>query len=231
LATRAGIIGTEDDGTYDDGIIKTLIVPRGTSSGPFTFTFEEQYGVDLNNVPKGTQQLNFIANATLKPPVQYSFWRVDATGEVLVKDWGSNTFTWTPARVGEYTIQCRARGEGAGSYESTRTLFVNVTDTVDKKAAVTDITVNSAELTANAQAKKPIAIEANAFATNGENLLYKFMIYDTDMLTQELQGYSVNQHCLWTPREAGTYTISVLVKSDASFGQYDAIKSVDVTVS
>jgi len=45
-----------------------------------------------------------------------------------------------------------------------------------------------------------------------------------------IQDYSANQECVWTPRKAGTYTISVLVKSDASFGAYDAAKTFEIIV-
>jgi len=36
---------------------------------------------------------------------------------------------------------------------------------------------------------------------------------------------------VWTPRKAGlTYTVYVLVKSEDSFGKFDAIQSFNVTV-
>ena len=69
---------------------------------------------------------------------------------------------------------------------------------------------------------------ANATAANGEDLLYKFYVYDNDMKNQQLKNYSVDQYCVWTPREAGTYTISVLVKNQHSFGKYDAIESFEI---
>ena len=56
------------------------------------------------------------------------------------------------------------------------------------------------------------------------------MIYDDDMRGSVLKDYSVDQYCVWTPREAGNYTISVLVKNSASFGKYDAIESWDIIV-
>jgi len=50
------------------------------------------------------------------------------------------------------------------------------------------------------------------------------------MLTQQLRNYSPSGDVLWTPRKAGTYEIMVLVKNDVSYGKYDAIKRVTVTV-
>ena len=51
------------------------------------------------------------------------------------------------------------------------------------------------------------------------------------MGTRTLQNYSAAQHCVWTPRKAGTYTVSVLVKNQASFGAYDAMQTFTVTVN
>jgi len=225
--TRAGLIGTE--GSFDDGLVRTLVIPRTGSSGTAAMTFTADK--PLPDVAKGTA-ITFTAEATgLPDTIEYSFWRNDASGYVLVKDWStSNTLNWTAARVGEYTLEVRAKGAGAGPFELKRTLAVNITDAVDEIAAVTAVTINDVYLNANAQGKKPIVIKANATSANGDDLLYKFMVYDADMRGQQLKNYSVDQHCVWTPREAGTYTISVLVKNQVSFGKYDAIESFEIVV-
>jgi hypothetical protein len=225
--TRAGLIGTENGG-FDDGLVRTLVIPRtGSGTASMTFTADQT----LPDVAKGTA-ITFTAQATgLPDTVEYSFWRNDATGYVLVKDWStSNTLNWTPARVGEYTLEVRAKGAGAGSFELKRTLEVNITDTVEEIAAVTGITLNDVYLNANAQGKKPIVLQANATSTNGADLLYKFTVYDADMRGSQLKNYSIDQHCVWTPREAGTYTISVLVKNQVSFGKFDAMESFEIVV-
>ncbi|HZK38621.1 MAG TPA: InlB B-repeat-containing protein, partial [Clostridia bacterium] len=228
--TRAGLIGTEVGG-IDDGMIRTLVIPRtGQGSGPVTMSFTANQA--LPDVPKHTP-IVFTAQATgLPDTVEYSFWRYDATGYILIKDWSSdNTLNWTPARIGEYSLEARAKGVGAGSYEINRSLTVNITDADEAKADITNITLNTAQLTA-AQARQPIMLKANATSLNGEDLLYKFYVYDEDMRNTQLKGYSVDQHCVWTPRKAGmTYTISVLVKNQTSFGKYDAIESFEVTVN
>jgi hypothetical protein len=217
---------------YDDGFIKNFIVSRsqtGTSSATLNSN------VDIGNpVDKGTQII-FTANASIagigQTPVQYSFWRYDAKGYALVKDWSSdNTLNWTPARVGTYTIEIRAKGADAGSYEVAKSVKVTVTDTIDQTAQGVVISINESELNANAQARVPITIKAEATSENMEGLLYKFNIADSAMGVKTVQNYSANQECIWTPRKAGTYTISVLVKSDASFGAYDAVKTFTVTV-
>ncbi len=189
----------------------------------------------LANIAKGTA-VTFTASADIlkigDTDVEYSFWRYDAKGLVLVKDWSlSNTLTWTPARVGAYTIHVRAKGVDAGSYEATSSVEAVVTDANDKTAVVSNITINEAELNANAQARTPIAIRASATGASEKDLLYKFYVHDSAMGTSTLQNYSINQHCVWVPRKAGTYTISVLVKSSASFGKYDEIRAFEITVN
>lgn len=90
---------------------------------------------------------------------------------------------------------------------------------------------NRAELNLDAQARAPITVKANAASTNSEDLLYKFYVSDAAMGTTTLQSYSADSNCIWTPRKAGTYTISVLVKNDTSYGAYDAMEKFEITVN
>lgn len=241
-----GYVNPEDEirigGYYDDGIIRNIVIPKSTSSTGGTggtggtgdpvdpAVLALNSNVSLNDVAKGTPVV-FTATSSLSGAVQFSFWRYDAKGLVLVKDWSSdNTLDWTPARVGNYTIEVRAKGAQSGSYEEKMSVAVNVTDTSDEIAAGVSININEAELNANATARAPIAIKASATSTNTENLLYKFYVNDEFMGTSTLQGYSTDQNCIWTPRKPGTYTISVLVKNDVSFGAYDAMEQYEITV-
>jgi len=224
-----GLVGGTGLADYEDGVIKTLNIARGESKASVTL----EANLNLKEgIQKGTA-IRFTADAAIPGAanIEYSFWRHDARGYALVKDWsGDNTLDWTPARIGGYTIEVRAKGAGAGSYEAMKSVTVNVTDTAETKAEGVAITLNGAELNAQAKARLPVTVKANATSTNSDELLYKFLVYDDDMLTSTLQNYSANQNCVWVPREAGTYKISVLVKNKASFGRYDAIETFTVTV-
>jgi len=228
-ANRADLLPNLDGNFYDDIIYKTLVVSRSTDPSSMTL---EAYPSDSIN--KGSS-VTFTASATIAgigaTPVQYSFWRIDAQGESMVKDWSSsNTLTWVPGRVGTYYIEARAKGEDAGSYEVLKSINVDVTDSTASKALGVLISINEDEL-ANAKARTPITIKASATATNTDKLLYKFYVGDSEIGVQTIQNYSADQYCVWTPREAGTYTISVLVKSEDSFGHFDKVKTVTVTVN
>ena len=225
-------------GYYDDGFIKQYTVNRSQtepSTATLTATVNAEAVNLANPLAKGTTVL-FAADAQIggigTTSVQYSFWRYDAKGYALVKDWSSdNTLDWTPARVGNYTIQVRAKGADAGSYEVAQSVKVTVTDATDQIAQGVVITVNEAELNLDAQARAPITVKANAASTNSEDLLYKFYVSDAAMGTTTLQSYSADSNCIWTPRKAGIYTISVLVKNDTSYGAYDAMEKFEITVN
>jgi hypothetical protein len=220
------------DSAYDDAVIKTLEVKRSETI-PSWATLTANSNIN-KPVAKNTA-IRFTAASSIggigSTPVVYSFWRYDANGYSLIKDWSADsTLNWTPARVGIYSIEVRAKGIDAGSYEASKSVTVNVTDTVEHIAQGVTISINEAELNANAKARLPILIKAAATSTNGEDLLYKFNVYDTALRSTTLQNYSANQTCSWVPRKAGTYTLSVLVKNKASFGRYDALQSFNVTV-
>ena len=223
-----GLVGGTGLADYEDGVIKTLNITRGGSKAAVALTADRDIG---EGVRKGTA-MRFTAEGDIAGDnIEYSFWRHDARGYALVKDWSAdNTLEWTPARIGGYTIEVRAKAAGAGSYEAAKSVTVNVTDEAETKAEGVAITLNEAELNAEAKARLPVTVKANATSANSDELLYKFMVYDDDMLTSTLQNYSADQHCVWVPREAGTYKISVLVKNKASFGRYDAIESFTVMV-
>lgn len=220
-------------GFYDDGIIQNFTVRRSdTEPSSVTLTAD---GVNLNDPIQKSTALTFEANAQIggigATPVEYSYWRQDAKGYALVRDWSAdNTLEWTAARVGIYVFEVRAKGADAGSYEVAKSVRVTVTDTEEDFARDVVITLNEDDLSA-ATARVPITLKANATSSNSEDLLYRFHVYDSAMGTRTLQNYSAAQHCVWTPRKAGTYTVSVLVKNQASFGAYDAMQTFTVTVN
>ncbi len=220
------------EGAYDDGVIKTIKIARsGVASSYMNLTASPSVN---DPIDKGTPVL-FTAQAHIGgiggTAVQYSFWRHDARGYALVRDWSAdNTLNWTPARIGNYTIEARAKGADAGSYEAIARVNVTVTDDIEQIARDVTIGINEVYLNANARARIPIAIRASAVSSNSEDLLYKFYTYDDSMRVIMLQNYSANQECIWTPRKAGDYEIHVLVKNKASFGKCDAEAAFNVAV-
>ena len=227
---RDGLSGNEQ--FNDDSMSKVLYIGRGGATPTVALTASENI---REPITKNTVTVTFTAAATIEgvapENILYSFWRHDATGIHLVRDWGaSNTLDWKPARIGDYVIEVRAKGNtGTGSYEAERQVAVMVTAPGEVKAQVTAININLAELNANAEAHKPIIIKANTTPAD-ERVLYRFDVYDADAWWKGLKWYSPDQECLWIPRKAGNYKIRVAVKSSDSYGVADITQVFDVTV-
>ena len=214
----------------DDGDIKTVNNERGgVSLGVDVAVNETPAAGDPIAALKG-DGIMLTAAATGIPSAEYSFWRRDANGWVLIRDYAAGgEVVWTPNRVGLYTIQVRAKDAAGLTYEAVQNIEFDITDAVDTKAVVTDITINQATLDSDAAARTPITITANAVSAS-EDLLYKFIISNGYIYYVETP-YSVDPTYIWVPGKAGNYTISVLVKNRVSFGKYDAVGSFVVNVN
>lgn len=213
---------------FDDGNAQTIEIKRAVGTTTTTLTANV---ADLNDVEKGTP-ITFSSTATIAGietnAVEYSYWRQDAGGYVLVKDWSlDSTLAWTPGRVGNYKIEVRAKGVDAGSYEAIKSVWVNVVSTEEIAKNVV-FTINTAELN-SAQPWTPIVVKVSA-TSDSADLLYKFNVQEPMFDAVTKQNYSPNQEFVWTPKKAGDYKISVLVKNQNSFGQFDAIEQFTVTV-
>jgi len=215
---RAGSAG------IDDGAINTV-----THSRPGIETAILDAGHAGGNVPRGSgiTITPSITGGPL-PGVQYSFWRRDAAGWRLIRDYAETGISWTPARVGDYTIQVRAKGMGAGSYELLQNIEFNVTEVEgDQKLTVSDITLG---VSPSPTARRPVTLTANAVNPETEDVLYKFIISDGYLFYIET-SYSADPTYTFMAGPARDYRVSVLVKNSASFGKYDFAKTFTVQVS
>lgn len=237
---------TQIGSSFDDGIIRTIKVTRadiaGTSGNPGgpggqpggtpTQPVAMTLGADAanpNNVTKGTT-VTLAAQAGRSSSTLYSFWRMDAAGIVLVKDWStSKTLVWAPARIGEYTIIAKAKGADAGSYEEQARLVFNVTYTGESTAQIDALTFNTADLDA-AKARVPVMVKLTAAGADAGSVQYKLYVNDEDMGTRALGQYSPSSEFIWTPRKAGTYTLTAMVNGSASYGYADFTAKYTVTV-
>jgi len=210
-----------DSNTVDDGAIATVRYDRAGIDNL-------ALNVNLSGPPTKGLQVSFdpvISGGTLTG-AKYSFWRRDASGWRLIRDYDDGGITWTPARVGDYTIQVRARGTGAGSYELVQNVDVNVTDDNDTTLTVGDIGLTWSD---NPTSRRPVTLNANAVNPATDDVLYKFIISDGYLFYIET-GYSPSPSYTFISGAARDYRVSVLVKNQKSFGKYDAVKTFTIPV-
>lgn len=210
------------DGVVEDGYVTSI-----TNKRPGVGDSSVLFNSPPTSIIKGTQT---VISATATIPgvlsgIKYSFWRRDARGWVMVQDYSPvNTFSWTPARVGDYTIEVRAQGPGAMSYEAKNSIEVAVTLAGESKASVTNVTIS----TIGTSARRPVTITATA-SPDSEKLMYKFIISANNYFYKET-SYSLSPTLTFITGKAGTYKVQVLVKNDVSYGKYDYITDPNISM-
>ncbi|GEM_PF-263953 len=226
---------------YSDGAIKTIRINRlaggGTPAVVGSVTIEkkstelEEYSeTTLNDV---TREEYVKITAPVNANAQYSFYKLDASGNKEIKSWSSsNELLWRPMQSGNYRIQVRVRDIAfagtSASYEDAKSLAFNIKNKlIDTTNTISNVTIE----TVGSEEKSPITVIADCTATNIDNVMYRFEVSDVLMGGQLIQEYSMSNSCTWVPRKAGAYTIRVLAKDAYSFGYYDAMTTETVTIS
>jgi hypothetical protein len=237
-----GSIRSSTAKSFSDGAIKYITINRiaGTpvilNRDDISITKNNTEITDFNSVMKNeTLQ---ISTKKLNDNYQYSFWRIDARGYRLIRDWqsgeGSNTLSWTPAQSGNYTISIRVRDKAnnnpSASYESAQSIAFDIQG---YDQTVTNATITTTSNTGGTDIKRmPVTINASATATKTtDNILYRYEISDKMMGTYTIKEYTPEPQCTWYPRKAGTYTIVVRIRDEASYGYYDTYTTREITVT
>jgi hypothetical protein len=152
-------------------------------------------------------------------PLQYQFWRRDADGWKMARDWApSPAYTWTPtaADVGSHDLQVWVRSAATTSGFDA---WLSAPSFAVVAPAIT------LQLVVNATFPLPsgIEVEWGAIASGGvAPLEYKFYRLDADGWKM-VQDYSPNAVYRWTPTaaDAGSHAIQVWVRSAGSTSVYD----------
>ncbi len=222
-----GFVHWENSEKADDGMMKTIHRKRPDVE---VSMHTEIDGASDFIVNKG-EMVTLTSESSGIPDAVYSFWRRDANGWTLIRDYSSKkSLTWRPNRVGIYSIQVRAKQAGAITYECLENLEFEVIDPTygDEMANIIQLSIEY-PTRKEYYSGHALPLTAIAHADNGDDLLYKFIITN-DYLHYVETSYSPNPNYLWIAGKASVYKISVLVKSADSFGKYDAISQVTVYV-
>ena len=153
-------------------------------------------------------------------PLQYQFWRRDADGWKMVRDWAtSSSYTWTPTAgdLGSHDLQVWVRSAG------TTTGFDAWRSAPSFEVMAPAITLRLV-VNATFPLSSGIEVEWGAIASGGvAPLEYKFYRLDADGWKM-VQDYSPNAVYRWIPTaaDAGTHAIQVWVRSPGSTNVYDA---------
>lgn len=168
---------------------------------------------------------DYVAAADLR----YAFYREDASGWVLIKDWTTdNTLNWTPLREGNYKIQVRVKEAGAGSYEATasREYVVGSTDLDDLSFEIIDCVTGMAVSDDEIYAGKAYKLVADI---DDEDLLYMFTYNSASVGLIYLNKFNPSPYLLFIPTKPEEFTLTARVISAANFGYKDISASRTIT--
>jgi hypothetical protein len=180
--------------------------------------------------PAGSPVTWTTTTTTGAAPAQYQFWRRDADGWHMVRDYASaNTYTWTPTTgdIGAHVIQAWVRnGDSPAAYEDYTAVMFDV-------RAPDPLTVTS--LTANVALPSPAGASMVWTATTSGGiapLRYKFWRLDADGWHM-VQDYGASNVYTWTPgvTDIGAHAVQAWVRSAGSIAVYDAWTSVTFNIA
>ena len=158
---------------------------------------------------------------------EYTFLLKDDTGlwTTMQNYSGANTWSWTPNAAGAFVIKVMARNAGsASSYEAFTTLNFNV---------VTSTPVSSVTLAADKPSGSPVgsAITFTGNATGGtDSYEYKFQVKDSSGIWTTMRDYSSGNTWVWTPGQAGTFTIKVMARNAGSLASYEQFRTMTFSI-
>ena len=150
--------------------------------------------------------ISLVATATGGTNVQYQFWVYNAAA---IPAWSQlqtytpqNTYTWTPNTPGNYLLSITAE-DVTGAAVNTMLWY-----TINSAVPLSSVAVTS---TPASPQPANTAINLVATATGGTNVQYQFWVYNASAVPAwvQLQGYSAQPTCSWTPTAIGNYLLSI----------------------
>jgi hypothetical protein len=165
--------------------------------------------------------VTLTAVATGGTGLEYRFFANDGRGWVDLRAYDSgNTCTWKPKTAGTYSLLVWVRALGSKSaWEQNATIWQYVVKTGTPTLAVT----------APSTAKVNTSVSVAAAYSSG-NVEYAFYTSTDGKSWKLLRAYTVANNTTWKPSTAGTYLIKVCARTIGSAREYDAMKTVTVTV-
>ena len=191
----------------------------GTSAITVTYVYESDTPVPTELVNNSTISATSIkkgASVTMKgaasggtSPYQFAYVVQAPSGSwTVLKDFSTATsHTWTPASVGKYTVQIKAKDSTGASKTNSFTLNVS-----DNATALT----NNSKISATSIGKGA-SVTMTGAATGGTTpYKYAYVVKSPSGSWTVLKDYSTATTHTWTPASVGTYTVQIKVKDSKS---------------
>jgi hypothetical protein len=177
----------------------------------------------MSPAPLGST-INLTATATGGiAPLQYQFYAFkEGQGWTLLRAYGSaNTFAWTPASTGLYSLQVWVRNAGStATYQAWAGMQIEVSTTAPLK-----VHALTADRPLPLKVGTTVTWTAAASGGSAGPLQYQFWRYHAGSGTWTMvRGYNTSPQYVWTiaPGDEGDYALQVWVRSAGSSASFEA---------
>lgn len=159
--------------------------------------------------------IKLSANATCEEKLKYRFVVQKSGKSVYTRDYKeSNYATWTPTEAGTYIIHYKIKNETGTVAHIKKEFVISEKGTIIVKNYGCDL--ESPQLVGT-------KIKLNVDAICDEALTYRFVV-QKDGKSVYVRGYKTSNEAIWTPTEAGTYTIHFKVKNESGTVEHKTLK-------
>lgn len=238
--SRKAVTGYDDKIIqYYDGYARTATLTQTGSqySASLPETGSQYTAITITAEAGSIKDSREITEVYVNPDnLRYAFYREDASGWVLIKDYGNtsddNVLIWTPVKAGIYNIQVRIKDVNAGSYEKTASKIYTITG----GELAGNLTVKTYDYSSGIEATTfsagtPYKITADFKDTNNEKseeVLYMFTVYNANLGLIYLNKYTTNNSITFVPNKCDTYIITARAISIKSYGFKDLSESITI---
>ncbi len=153
--------------------------------------------------------ITFTATSEGSNEPVYLYYVKDAKGNLttLQEYSDDNTFTWTPNSKGHYTVIVQSKDKGSKElFEAQTEMSYKIKDGKETSVQV------KADQPSTTIVGTPITLTATSEGINKPE--YRFLVKDDKGVLTTLQEFSSNDTVTWTPKNAGSYTIIVLLRKE-----------------
>ena len=164
--------------------------------------------------------INFISQIEGGKNVLYKY-EVEGPAKIITGYTRNSEFKWKPTEVGNYTIKLKVKDSSFdGEYEDIEILKFKIDKNLEKPLRITEVNCNKGRKCVINE-KLIIVVKCDG----GKNILYKFKINKDNKLYETID-YKGDNWMEFAPKEAGGYSIEVMVKEAHSKKEYDANSSI-----
>ena len=163
--------------------------------------------------------------------LQYSFYREDASGWVLIRNYSSlKTLVWTPQRGGIYNIQARIKDINADSWEKESNIIYKIESENELGGILENVNIfdyfTNQKIDGNMSAGKPYLIQAQYSGT--DKVLYMFTLSSANLGLIYINHFTTSPEVLFIPGKSDSYIITARVISVENFGYKDISKAITI---